>query len=167
VAEAAVTAGATVVNDITASLWPVAAEGRVGWIGMHMQGTPKTMQKAPHYDDVVAEVRDFLIERAARATDAGVEEVWIDPGIGFGKTIDHNLSLLRHLHALVATGIPVAVGASRKTFLGRLTGDAPVEDRLEASVAAAAWCIAEGAAMVRVHDVRATVHAVRVVEAVA
>jgi dihydropteroate synthase len=133
---------------------------------MHMQGTPKTMQEAPHYDDVVSEVRDFLVSRAAKAVDAGVREVWIDPGIGFGKTVEHNLSLLRHLRSLVATGLPVAVGVSRKWFLGQLTDGAPVEDRLEASVAAAAWCAAEGAALLRVHDVRATVHAVRVVEAV-
>jgi dihydropteroate synthase len=166
VAEAAVSAGATILNDVTASLWSVAASGGAGWIGMHMQGTPKTMQQAPHYDDVVAEVRDFLVSRAAKAVDAGVREVWIDPGIGFGKTVDHNLSLLRHLQTLVATGIPVAVGVSRKWFLGQLTGEAPVEDRLEASVAAATWCVAEGAALVRVHDVRTTVQAVKVVEAV-
>lgn len=165
VAQAAVAAGATLVNDPSASLWPVAAESGTGWVAMHMQGEPATMQESPHYDDVVAEVRDFLLERAAAAREAGVGEVWIDPGIGFGKTVAHNLMLLRHLHVLVATGVPVLVGASRKSFLGRLTGDAPVDDRLEASVAAATWAMAQGAGMVRAHDVAATVEAARLVEA--
>ena len=167
VAEAAVAAGATLVNDPSASLWPVAAEAGVGWVAMHMQGEPATMQRAPHYDDVVAEVRDYLVERAAAAHDAGVEEVWIDPGIGFGKTIEHNLVLFRRLSCLVDTGVPVLVGASRKSFLGRLTGGAPVDDRLEASVAAATWAMAHGAGMIRVHDVAETVAAARLVEMVA
>ena len=162
VAEAAVAAGATIVNDVTASLADVAAGLGVGWIAMHMQGTPRTMQHDPRYDDVVIEVRDFLVERAEKAAAAGLREVWIDPGIGFGKTLEHNLSLLRHLGTLVATGWPVVVGASRKTFLGRLTGDAPVDDRLEASLAAATWAMLHGAAVVRVHDVAQTVQAARV-----
>lgn len=163
VAEAAVEAGATLVNDVSASLWPVvaAAGPGVGWVAMHMQGEPRTMQADPQYDDVVAEVRDFLVGRAATAADAGVEEVWVDPGIGFGKTLDHNLRLLRNLSTLVATGLPVLVGTSRKGFLGRLTGGAPPDDRLEASVATAAWSMAQGAAMVRVHDVAPTVEAAR------
>ena len=165
VAEAAIDAGATIVNDVGASLWPVAAEAGVGWVAMHMRGDPRTMQDAPRYDDVVAEVQALLLERAERALAAGVPAIWIDPGIGFGKTADHNLSLLRHLDALVATGHPVLVGASRKGLLGQLTGGAPVDDRLEASVATAVWAAASGAAMVRVHDVAATVHAVRVVDA--
>ncbi len=160
VAEAAIDAGATLVNDVSASLAPVAraAGPRVGWVAMHMRGDPRTMQQDPTYADVVAEVRDFLVERASSA---GVDEVWIDPGIGFGKTIEHNLALLARLDELVATGFPVAVGTSRKSFLGRLTGDAPPDDRLEASVATAAWALAQGAAMVRVHDVRPTVVAAR------
>jgi dihydropteroate synthase len=162
VAEAAVAAGATLVNDVGASLWSVAAEGGVGWVAMHMKGDPRTMQDEPRYDDVVGEVRSFLVERAERALAAGVPEVWIDPGIGFGKTAAHNLSLLRHLDALVGTGHPVLVGTSRKGFLGRLTGGAPVDDRLAASVATATWAAARGAAMVRVHDVAATAQAVRV-----
>ena len=161
VAEAAVAAGATLVNDVSASLHEVAAVAGVGWVAMHMQGEPRTMQQDPHYDDVLAEVCDFLVERAETARAAGVDEVWIDPGIGFGKTTDHNLTLLRHLPALGATGWPVVVGTSRKSFLGRLTGDAPVDDRLEASVATAAWALANGASMVRVHDVRPTVQAAR------
>jgi dihydropteroate synthase len=130
---------------------------------MHMQGDPRTMQDDPRYDDVVAEVREFLVERARAARDAGVGEVWVDPGIGFGKNVDHNLALLAHLDALVGTGFPVLVGASRKRFLGVLTGvDDPV-DRLEGSLAAATWAMSAGAAMVRVHDVRATVEAARIV----
>ena len=155
VAEAAVAAGATLVNDVSASLGEVAAAAGAGWVAMHMQGEPRTMQDEPTYDDVVAEVRAFLVERAGSA--AG--EVWIDPGIGFGKTVAHNLSLLRHLDELVATGYPVLVGTSRKGFLGALTGGAPAGDRLEASVATAAWAMAHGAAMVRVHDVAPTVAA--------
>jgi dihydropteroate synthase len=165
VAEAAVAAGATLVNDVSASLWPVAAEAGAGWVAMHMQGEPGTMQEAPRYDDVVTEVGAFLQERAAQARAAGVEEVWIDPGIGFGKTLEHNLALLRSLDRLVAGGVPVVVGASRKGSLGQLTGGAPVDDRLEASVATAVWAVEQGAAMVRVHDVAATVRALALLEA--
>jgi dihydropteroate synthase len=161
VAEAAVAAGATLVNDVSASLWPVAAEAGVGWVAMHMQGQPATMQQAPRYDDVVAEVGAFLRERAGQARAAGVEEVWVDPGIGFGKTLEHNLALMRSLDRLVGDGTPVVVGTSRKRSLGKLTGDAPVDDRLEASVATAVWCVEQGAAMVRVHDVAPTVRALR------
>ncbi|MGI8984334.1 MAG: dihydropteroate synthase [Acidimicrobiales bacterium] len=157
VAEAAITAGATLVNDVSATLAPVAAAGGAGWVAMHMQGNPRTMQIAPTYDDVVAEVRRFLLDRAETA--AGIDEVWIDPGIGFGKTLEHNLTLLKHLSELVATGFPVVVGTSRKAFLGRLTGGAPAGDRVEASVATAAWALAQGAGMVRVHDVAPTVAA--------
>ena len=168
VAEAAIAAGATLVNDVSASLASlVAGAGAgVGWVAMHMRGDPRTMQQAPTYDDVVAEVRDFLVDRATAAHAAGVAEVWIDPGIGFGKTAEHNLVLLRRLGELVATGFPVVVGTSRKAFLGRLAPapdgrPAPPEDRLEASVASAAWAVQQGAAMVRVHDVRETVAAAR------
>jgi len=163
VAEAALEAGATLVNDVSASLAPVAAAAGAGWVAMHMQGDPRTMQTAPAYDDVVAEVRAFLVERASSA---GLDEVWIDPGIGFGKTLGHNLALLAHLGELVATGYPVLVGTSRKAFLGRLTATsegvpAEAHDRVEASVATATWALAQGAAMVRVHDVAPTVAAAR------
>lgn len=162
VAEVAIAAGATLVNDISASLWDVAAAGGVGWICMHMQGEPATMQDRPSYEDVVVEVRDLLVERAGRARAAGVREVWIDPGIGFGKGGDHNLELLARLDELVATGLPVLVGASRKRFLGDLTGGAVADDRLEGSVAVAVWALSQGAGMVRVHDVGATVAATRI-----
>lgn len=163
VAEAALAAGATIVNDVSAGLYEIAAAAGAGWVVMHMRGTPATMQQQATYGDVVAEVRAFLVARAEEARAAGVAEVWIDPGLGFAKTATHNLSLLRHLDELVATGYPVAVGASRKSFIGKLTGEASVDDRLEGSLAAAVWAMERGAAMVRVHDVRATVQAARLV----
>jgi len=171
VAAAAVAAGATLLNDVSGTLWPVAAELGVGWVAMHMRGTPATMQDDPRYDDVVAEVHGFLRDRAARARAAGVGEIWVDPGIGFGKTDEHNLALLRHLPELVAGGVPVVVGTSRKGFLGRLApgpgGDpAPASERLAGSLATATWALAAGAAMVRVHDVAATVQAATLVGSV-
>jgi len=158
VAEAALDAGATLVNDISASLWPVAAESGAGWVAMHMQGAPRTMQRDPHYHDVVAEVHAFLRARAETALEAGVREVWVDPGIGFGKTASHNLALLHHLPELVAEGFPVLVGTSRKSFLGPLAaGPGPepagVADRFPGSIATATWAMLAGASMVRVHDV--------------
>jgi dihydropteroate synthase len=170
VAEAAVAAGATLVNDVSASLWDVAARSGVGWVAMHRSGDPATMQDDPHYDDVVAEVSALLFERAAQATAAGVAEVWIDPGIGFGKTVDHNLALLGSLGDLVSSGYPVMVGTSRKRFLATL-GSGPdglplsVDERLPGSLATATWAMAQGAGMVRVHDVAATVQAARLVGA--
>jgi len=165
VAEAALDAGASIVNDVSASLYDVAAVHEAGWVAMHMRGTPLTMQQEAAYDDVVSEVREFLVHRVRLALAAGVREFWIDPGLGFAKTADHNLSLLARLDELVATGHPVLVGASRKSFIGRLTGHAPVDDRLEGSLALAVWAMEKGVAMVRVHDVRATVQAARLVAA--
>ncbi len=171
VAEAAVAAGATMVNDVSASLHETAARLGVAWVAMHMQGEPDTMQVDPRYDDVVAEVRDHLVARAEAAVAAGVREVWIDPGFGFGKTLEHNLDLLAHLDVLVATGWPVLVGTSRKATLGRLLADSDrtpdppgPEDRLEASIATATYAMARGAGMIRAHDVRATAQAARVVQ---
>jgi dihydropteroate synthase len=165
VAEAAVAAGATLVNDVSASLWEVASGAGVGWVAMHMKGEPATMQADARYDDVVVEVRDTLAEHARRARDAGVTEVWVDPGLGFAKTAGHNLALLRHLRVLIDAGFPVMVGASRKSFLGQVTGAPPdpADDRLEASLATAAWAKCQCAAMVRVHDVAATVQLSRLV----
>src|SRR3954447_5178711 len=128
VAEAAVEAGATIVNDVSSTLAEVAASSHVGWIAMHMRGTPRTMQREAVYNDVVADVRDYLVARADEARAAGIDEVWIDPGIGFAKTAVHNLVLLRRLGELVATGFPVAVGTSRKSFLGALSGGAGPDD---------------------------------------
>jgi dihydropteroate synthase len=171
VAEAAVEAGASLVNDVSATLYPVAAATGAGWVAMHMQGDPRTMQDQPVYTDVVTEVRDFLVERAESAVAAGVGEVWIDPGFGFGKTAAHNLSLLKHIDVLVDTGFPVVVGTSRKAFIGRLMAaadgapheTAPTDERLEGSLATAVWAMSRGAGMVRVHDVLATVQAAAVV----
>lgn len=172
VARAAVAAGATLLNDVSASLWPVAADLGVGWIAMHMQGEPGTMQLDPHYDDVVAEVRGFLADRAEAAARAGVREIWVDPGFGFGKTDAHNLALLAGLDRIVDLGWPVLVGTSRKAMLGRLLavsdgvdGPVPVDDRLAGSLATEVWAMHRGAAMIRVHDVRSAVQAAKVVAA--
>jgi len=175
VAEAALAAGATLLNDVSASLWEVAAAAGAGWVAMHMQGEPRTMQEDPRYDDVAAEVQAFVLARAARAQEAGVGEVWVDPGIGFGKTTAHNLSLLRHLPGLVGAASDagcagVLVGASRKRFLGVLAAGAgpggtgrpaPTEERAEGSLATAAAAMVAGVGMVRVHDVAATVQVAR------
>jgi dihydropteroate synthase len=165
VAEAALAAGATMLNDVSASLHAVAAGAGPGvaYVAMHMLGDPRTMQDDPRYDDVVAEVRSYLVARASAAVEAGVEEVWVDPGIGFGKTLEHNVALLAQLDSLVAAGFPVVVGTSRKGFLGALLDGAPADDRLEGSVATATWAMWQGARMVRAHDVRATVQAAQVV----
>jgi dihydropteroate synthase len=165
VADAALDAGATILNDVTASLHEVAAAHGAGWVAMHMRGTPADMQERASYTDVVAEVREYLVVRASKARAAGIDEVWVDPGLGFAKTAEHNLQLLARLDELVATGLPVLVGASRKSFIGKLTGGAPAADRLEGSLAAAVWAMAQGAAMVRVHDVRPTVQAMKLVAA--
>lgn len=166
VAAAAVEAGATLINDVSASLHEVAAEHGVGWVAMHMQGEPRTMQVEPTYGDVVAEVEAYLRERAEVARRVGIREVWLDPGIGFGKTPSHNWQLLAAIDRLAAIGVPVAVGTSRKGFLGAamaraddLDGPVPTGDRLEGSVATAVRAVADGAAMVRVHEVAATVAA--------
>ncbi|HEX4218862.1 MAG TPA: dihydropteroate synthase [Acidimicrobiales bacterium] len=164
VAAAAVAAGATLVNDVSAELWPVAAELGVGWVAMHHQGTPADMQRNPHYGDVVVEVATYLLERAETARAGGVTEVWIDPGIGFGKNVQHNLALLAAVEALAAMGYPLLVGTSRKSFLGVISplpdgSPAPVDDRGPASLATATWALTGGASMVRVHDVAASVQA--------
>jgi dihydropteroate synthase len=166
VAAAALEAGATLVNDITASpeLWRLAASAGAGYVAMHMQGTPATMQRDPRYGDVAEEVFGFLATRAALAEADGVGEVWVDPGIGFGKTPAHNLRLLRQLPRLVTQRWPVLVGTSRKGFLGLVAArpgapPAPPDERLAASLASAVWAMACGASMVRVHDVSATVQA--------
>lgn len=175
VAEAALSAGARIVNDVSASteLAAVAAARGASYIAMHAKGTPRQMQVDPRYDDLVAEVSSFLSERAAAAQLAGVEEVLIDPGIGFGKTARHNLALLASIGELAALGWPVVVGTSRKAFLGRIAAGGPAAsplppgERLEGSLASAVWSMAAGASVVRVHDVRATVEAARLVRAMA
>ncbi len=170
VARAAVAAGATIINDVSADLWPVAAELEVGWIAMHMLGSPATMQRNPSYGNVVTEVCEYLVERASRAADAGVRELWIDPGFGFGKTFEHNLTLLANIDVFVATGHPVAIGTSRKAMLGQMLARSdgadqqiPPEGRLVGSVATATYAMLKGASLVRVHDVKAAKQAATVV----
>lgn len=165
---AALDAGADIINDVRAlqspgSLEVVAAHPGVGVCLMHMQGDPHSMQQAPHYNDVVAEVQQFLAARLAAALQAGVPEdcITLDPGYGFGKTATHNLDLLRGQATLSALGRPLLIGWSRKRTLGEITGK-PVHDRVAASVAAALAAISRGARIVRVHDVAATVDAVKV-----
>ncbi|HYQ99031.1 MAG TPA: dihydropteroate synthase [Casimicrobiaceae bacterium] len=167
VMRAAIAAGAVMVNDVAALREPGAMEAvarsGVAVCLVHMQGEPATMQDAPRYGDVAAEVLAFLAARARAAEDAGIarERIAVDPGFGFGKTLEHNLRLMRALPRLVAAGYPVLVGLSRKGSLGTITGR-PVEERLPASLAAALAAVARGAAIVRVHDVRATVDALKV-----
>lgn len=163
VARQAVAKGASIINDISASLHEVAAELGVGWVAMHMLGAPKTMQENPSYHDVVAEVLDYLVAKANRAVADGVERVWIDPGIGFGKTTEHNVQLMRQVGRFAGAGHPLVIGVSRKRFLGELLAASDgveqvgTDDRLEGSVSLAAWSYAQGADIVRVHDVAATV----------
>ncbi len=170
VARAAAAAGATIINDVSADLWPVAAELDVGWIAMHMQGSPATMQRNPTYANVLAEVREYLVDRAAAATEAGVAELWIDPGFGFGKTFEHNLELLANIESFVETGYKVAIGTSRKGMLGQMLARSdgaeeqiPPEGRLVGSVATATYAMLKGANLVRVHDVKAAKQAATVV----
>jgi dihydropteroate synthase len=171
VARAAARAGAAMVNDVSAgrdepAVAAVCAEYGLPLVLMHMKGTPATMQLEPHYDDVVAEVRDFLGARAAWALEQGVKEVVVDPGIGFGKTLEHNLTLLRNIPALRDLGLPVMVGHSRKRFLGALTGE-EVEGRLAGSLATALEAARRGARILRVHDVKETAEALKVARAIA
>jgi dihydropteroate synthase len=174
VARRALELGADLVNDVTAlradpELAGVVAEADAFVCPMHMQGEPRTMQAAPHYDDVVAEVLAFLEERIAFAVDAGIREdrICVDPGIGFGKTADHNLELMRRLDELGALGRPVLVGSSRKSTLGKVVGDADATvGSLAASLAAAVTAFERGAWMIRAHDVRETVEALSVAAAV-
>ena len=173
VAEAALDAGAAVINDVSAgrddaALLPLVARRGVPVVLMHMQGTPQTMQDAPSYRDVVAETILFLRDRCAAAQAAGVElaKILIDPGIGFGKTQAHNLELLRRQRELLALGRPVVVGTSRKGFIGRITGEPEPAERLFGTAASVALAVANGAAIVRVHDVGPMVQVVRMAHAI-
>lgn len=166
VAEAALFAGARVLNDVTGFRDPkmraVAARFQATVIVMHMKGEPQTMQLNPEYDDLVGEVRDFLAAQAQACIEDGIpaERIWIDPGIGFGKTVDHNLALLRATNVLAEVGYPVVIGVSRKSFIGRLTGEEDPTRRLGGSLSAALFAANLGAAALRVHDVRETVQAI-------
>jgi dihydropteroate synthase len=174
VAEAALDAGASIVNDVTAlrtapGVGPLCAERGAGLVLMHAPGDPRTMQanSACDYDDVVDDVKGFLAERLEVATAAGVaeERIWLDPGIGFGKTLEHNLELLRRLGELRELGRPLVIGASRKSFIGKIDGS-PVGDRLGGSIASAVMAMAEGADVLRVHDVAEAAQAIEVAGAI-
>lgn len=172
VARAALDAGAVIINDISAcredpAMAGLAQRTGAGLVLMHMRGTPLTMQLDPVYADVVSEVLEFLKTAGQRVIDQGVEpsQICIDPGIGFGKTVEHNLLLLRDLRRFVDTPFPVLLGTSRKSFLGRVLGR-EVEDRLWGSLATAAWAAQAGVAVIRVHDVPQTVDVVRVMSSI-
>jgi dihydropteroate synthase len=172
VAAAALELGATMVNDVTAfradaGIAALCAERDCEVVLMHMQGDPRTMQQAPSYEDVVEDVKAFLAERVEFATGQGIAEqrIWIDPGIGFGKTVEHNLELLRRLGELAELGRPICVGTSRKSFIGKI-GDAEVDERLGGTVASCAIAYANGAAMLRVHDVREVAEGLKVADAI-
>jgi len=171
VARETLAAGAGIINDISAfsndpEIAGVTADHDAACILMHMQGTPATMQASPSYDDVMGEICGALAEAVAAARDAGLgdDQIAVDPGIGFGKTTEHNLAILKHLPELAVLGKPIAIGTSRKGFIGNVL-DLPIEERLEGTLATAAYAVAQGARIVRVHDVKPTVRAVRMVEA--
>jgi dihydropteroate synthase len=173
VARAALDAGAHIINDVSAlrfdsELAGVVAEYGAGLILMHMKGTPRTMQKNPEYDDVVAEIRCFLDKAVRKACDSGVhfESIMVDPGIGFGKKLEHNLSVLKNLAELKTLRRPIMVGPSRKSFIGNLL-DLPVEERVSGTLAAVVVSILSGAAVVRVHDVKQGKEAAVVADAIA
>jgi len=172
VAEAALGAGAAIINDITAlsdeRMGELAAEEQVPVILMHMQGTPATMQIEPEYEDVVGEVLQFLLERAHRAEKFGIpkDRIFIDPGIGFGKKLEHNLELLRNIDKFVATNYRVLVGTSRKSFIGKITGKEKPSDRIFGTAASVALCVAKGVSIVRVHDIAEMNDVVKVVHAI-
>ena len=172
VAAAGVKAGASIINDIAANrdedrMWRVAGEAGAAYVCMHMQGVPQTMQSQPDYADVVREVADFFSERLKRVSDCGVqcEQVIFDVGIGFGKTLEHNLQLLAALNQFHRFGRPLLLGASRKSFIGKLLG-APLPERLPASLACACAAVQDGVQIIRTHDVAETVQAVRMTEAI-
>jgi dihydropteroate synthase len=172
VARAALEVGASIVNDVTAgaasAMLQAVRDSGAGLVLMHMRGEPKTMQAEPRYEDVVHEVRDFLADRIGAAVAAGVprRQLCADPGIGFGKTLQHNLKLLRDIGSFHDLRVPLLVGVSRKRFLGELTGVEEPRERLEGTAAAVAWCAAQRVDIVRVHDVREMAKVVRVIDAI-
>jgi dihydropteroate synthase len=172
VAHAALQAGASIVNDVAANrdddaMWRIVAEYQAGYVCMHAQGTPQTMQKNPVYADVVREVGDFFRERLEKLTACGIpaDQVVLDVGIGFGKTVEHNLQLLANLHRFTTMARPLLIGVSRKSFIGKLSG-ADLNKRLPASLACACLSVESGAQIIRTHDVAETVQAVRMTESI-
>lgn len=172
VAQRALEAGASLINDVTAlrgegDMAAVAARARVPIILMHMRGTPRTMQQAPRYRNVVDDVARWLREAARGAQAAGItrERIWLDPGLGFGKTVRHNLTLLRRLDVLQGVGCPIVIGPSRKSFIGH-TLNLPADDRLEGTLACVGYAMAHGVAVVRVHDVKPAVRFITMWQAI-
>ncbi len=171
VASRALDSGAFMVNDVNGlraeKMLEVCVGSQCHVCIMHMLGEPRTMQENPQYDDVVKDVRAFLMRQATRAEDAGLsaERIWIDPGIGFGKTLEQNISLLKSVESFSASGYPVVVGVSRKSLIGQLLGNAPIDERLEGSIAGAIVAMMRGARILRVHDVKATRRALDVAAA--
>ncbi len=169
VADTCIKAGAHLINDITGFSNPamrnVAAEHNVPVVLMHMLGTPKIMQQKPVYQDVLGEITSFFKEQIATAHKIGIQQIIIDPGIGFGKTVEHNLQILKHLETFKSLGCPILIGPSRKSFIGTITG-LPVNERLEGTIAAITVAIMNGANIVRVHDVKECRRAIQVVDAI-
>ncbi len=172
IARACLEAGATIVNDVSGltfepELAQVVAQAGATLVLMHMQGTPRTMQQEPHYDDVIPDTMRFLRRQMRVALDAGVAEnrIWIDPGFGFGKTVAHNLQILRCLREYTSIGVPILIGTSRKSTLGRVLGGLPANQRLEGTAATIAVAIANGARIVRVHDVKEMARVARMTDA--
>lgn len=170
VAKEALQSGAKIMNDIMGLTNPemrkVAGEAKVPVILMHMQGAPKTMQENPHYTDVVSDIKEFFKTQIAVVKKDGIREIILDPGIGFGKTLEHNLTILKRLHEFTDLGFPVLVGPSRKAFIGTLTGKLPASERLEGTLATIVIARMNGASYVRVHDVKEARRALQITDAV-
>lgn len=173
VAEAAIAAGANIINNIAGfgrrdEMLDLVKKTGAGIVCMHMQGTPENMQQAPHYEDVVGDIRAFFESKITTAIAAGIdlERIVFDPGIGFGKTLEHNLALLRHLPLLRVANRPILIGVSRKSFIGKVLGSDRMEDRFWPTVAMTAFCSQSGVEILRVHDVRANCFALRMMEAI-
>lgn len=172
VMQAAIHCNIDMINDVMALHAPnaltVCAQANVSVCLMHMLGEPRTMQQNPHYNNVLAEVKTFLLDRATQCEQAGIkrEHIWLDPGFGFGKSLEHNITLLKHLDQLALEPYPLLVGVSRKSMIGALLGNREIADRLTGSVAAAVIAALKGATLLRVHDVKQTVDALRIAQAI-
>lgn len=171
VAEAALNAGAKIINDVSGlqkepEMAGLAAKFKAAYIIMHSQGSPKEMQHAPEYKNVVEEVTTFMLDKVSFARSQGVKEIIVDPGIGFGKKLEHNLKLLAHLDKFTKIGVPILIGASRKSLIGKILDERPVEDRLIGTVAIHYDCLTKGAKILRVHDVKEASDSLRIFQAI-
>ena len=166
IARLAVQEGATIINDVSASLDQVAAELQVGWVAMHMQGTPQTMQNKPEYEDVVGEVCNYLTEKAVNAKNEGVSEIWIDPGIGFGKNLKHNITLISKISIFHSLGFPILLGISRKKFIKDISGTNDSKERIGGTVSTVLFCMLQGVQILRVHDVNEIKQSIKVFKSI-